>query len=396
MPFVTVDNTRLFYRLEGRTDLPVLVLSHSLGCDHGMWSPQMPELLERFRVLRYDTRGHGASDAPVGDYSIDQLGRDALGLLDALQVQQFSFCGLSMGGAIGQWLAVHAAGRVTALVLANTSARFSAEVLEARRKTVLEAGIGPIADVAMGRFFSPENLASPEAQSVRAMLLGTNPAGYAGCCAALRDFNYKPLLEKITAPTLVIVGDRDASTPWAEHGKFLATGISGAHAIHLPTAHLSNLERPRSFTTLVLAFLGEALDGPESDLLEVGLRVRREVLGDLHVERSIAQATDLTRDFQSFITRYAWGSVWARPGFDRRTRQLLALAIMAALGRREEFRLHLHADLVHGLEPCDVKETLLELAVYAGIPAANTAFNIANEEIEKLKHAAAETQNQTR
>lgn len=387
MPFATIDNTRVFYRLEGREDLPVLVLSHSLGCDHGMWSPQVPELMERFRVLRYDTRGHGASDVPPGDYTIDQLGRDALGLLDALHIHQFSFCGLSMGGAVGQWLGVHAAGRVTALVLANTSARFSAEVLEARRKAVREAGIRPIADAVMGRFFSPENLASPEAQSIRAVLLGTDPAGYSACCAALRDFNYMPLLGKIAAPTLVIVGDRDASTPWADHGKFLARDIPHAQPIHLPTAHLSNLEQPRSFTAAVLEFLQTALEDEESDPLERGLRVRREVLGDDHVERSIAQATDLTHDFQSFITRYAWGHIWARPGLDRRARRLVTLATMAALGRWEEFRLHLRAGVQHGLELCDIKEVLLQVAVYAGVPAANTGFHIASEETEKLKRA---------
>jgi 3-oxoadipate enol-lactonase/4-carboxymuconolactone decarboxylase len=349
-----------------------------------MWSPQMPDLLEHFQVLRYDTRGHGASDAPTGDYSIDQLGRDALGLLDALRIQEFAFCGLSMGGAIGEWLAVKAPTRLISLVLANSSAQFSAETLEGRRRTVLEQGISAIADAVMGRFFSPENLGGLNAQSVGAVLLGTNPSGYAGCCAALRDFNYKPLLNKITAPTLVMVGDRDASTPWAEHGKVLARDIPNAQAIHLPTAHLSNLERPRAFTAAVLEFLQTSSD-TESDPLETGLRVRREVLGEDHVQRSIAQATDLTHDFQSLITRYAWGSVWARPGLDRRTRQLLALAIMAALGRREEFRLHVHSDLAHGLEPCDVKELLLEVAIYAGIPAANTAFNIAGEELEKLK-----------
>lgn len=382
MPFVNVNNRRLFYRLEGREGLPVLVLSHSLGCDHSMWEQQMPELLERFQVLRYDTRGHGASDVPSGEYSIDDLGQDALGLVDALNVHTFAFCGISMGGAVGQWLATHVQARITSLVLANSSAQFSAEVLEARRKAVLEGGIKSVADAVMGRFFSPENLAGASARSTRLVLLGTNSIGYAGCCAALRDFNCKSQLSKISAPTLVIAGDRDASTPWAEHGKILAREIPNAQAIHLPTAHLSNLERPRSFTASALTFLETGRD-ETPDPLETGLRVRREVLGDQHVERSIAQATDLTHDFQSLLTRYAWGSVWARPGLDRRTRRLLTLGIMAALGRWEEFRLHLRAGLEHGLEPCDVRELLLQAAIYAGVPAANTGFHIAQEEMKK-------------
>jgi 3-oxoadipate enol-lactonase / 4-carboxymuconolactone decarboxylase len=383
LPFITINNTRCFYRLEGKSELPVLVLSHSLGCDHGMWEPQVPDLLERFRVLRYDTRGHGASDAPAGDYSMDQLGHDVLGLLDSLKIRKFAFCGLSMGGAVGQWLALNAPDRLAALVLANTSSKFASDLLEGRRRTVLESGIPAIVDAVMSRFFSPENLTAPHAQSVRSVLLGTNPTGYAGCCAALRDFNTRPLLGKIQAPTLVIASDSDASTPWAGHGKFLALEIPNAHDFRMATAHLSNLERPRSFTAAVLEFLQSVSDEP-ADSLEMGLRVRREVLGDDYVERSIANATTLTHDFQSLITRYAWGSVWARPGLDRRTRRFVTLAAMAALGRWEEFRLHLRAGLAHGLEPCDVRELLLQVAVYAGAPAANTGFRIAGEELEKL------------
>jgi 3-oxoadipate enol-lactonase/4-carboxymuconolactone decarboxylase len=149
----------------------------------------------------------------------------------------------------------------------------------------------------------------------------------------------------------------------------------------LDTAHLSNLEQPRSFTAALLDFL---LPGASSqDFFQAGLKVRRQVLGAEHVERSLANATDFTRDFQELITRYAWGSVWTRPGLDHRTRRLLVLAVTAALGRWEEFRLHLRAALVHGLEACDVKETLLQVAVYAGVPAANTAFQIAKEEMER-------------
>ncbi len=159
MPFATVNNTRIFYRLEGIEGRPVLVFSNSLGSDHGMWAPQVQDLLPYFQVLRYDTRGHGASDAPAGDYSMEQLGRDVLGLTDALGISRFAFCGLSMGGGIGQWLAVHAPERVTGLVLANTSSRFVAANLEARRLAVLKDGMTSVVDSAMQRFFSPETLA---------------------------------------------------------------------------------------------------------------------------------------------------------------------------------------------------------------------------------------------
>jgi 3-oxoadipate enol-lactonase/4-carboxymuconolactone decarboxylase len=386
LPFFNADNTRLFYRLEGRNGLPVLALSHSLGCDHEMWAPQMPDLLDHFQVLRYDTRGHGASGVPQGDLTIEQLARDLLALADAVHIGKFALCGLSMGGAIGQWLALHAPSRLTSLVLANTAAKFgTAELWETRRKAVREGGMQAIVDLTMQRFFAPEMLARGDAYaaSTRAVFLGTDPAGYIGCCAALRDVDHRAMLGKIRVPTLVIGSDSDPSTPWTDCGAVLAREIPGAKAAVLPGAHLSNLARPRSFTTAVLEFLLASDAG--TDPLEKGIRVRRQVLGDAHVDRSMASATELTRDFQLLITRYAWGAVWSRPGLDHRTRRLLVLAITAAMGRWEEFRLHLRAGLLHGLEPCDIKEALLQAAVYAGVPAANTGFLIAKEEIEKLK-----------
>src|SRR5215469_13699595 len=161
MPFLTLKNGRCFYRLEGRKGCPVLVLSHSLGVDHSMWDLQMPDPLRYFQVLRYDTRGHGASDPPAGEYSVDELGDDALALLDQLGIAQFAWCGLSMGGAIGQWIALNAPGRLTSLVLASTAPRFGTpELWDARMKAVREGGMQAIVDATMQRFFSPAMLAS--------------------------------------------------------------------------------------------------------------------------------------------------------------------------------------------------------------------------------------------
>ncbi|MGZ4870736.1 MAG: bifunctional 3-oxoadipate enol-lactonase/4-carboxymuconolactone decarboxylase PcaDC [Candidatus Angelobacter sp.] len=389
MPFAEINQTRLFYRLEGRSNLPALVLSHSLGCDHSMWAPQMPDLLHHFQVLRYDTRGHGASGVPAGDCTLEQLGQDVLGLAEKLGLAKFAFCGLSMGGAVGQWLAVNAPQRLTALVLANTSPKFGTpDTWDARLKAVLEGGMPAIVDAVMQRFFSlqnqsPHRQAATFAQSTRAVLLGTDPKGYAACCAALRDADTRASLSKISVPTLMIGSDKDPSTPWEAHGAILARDIPGAKAVRLQTAHLSNLEQPRAFTAAVLDFL--LAEMTDIDSLDAGMKVRRQVLGDEHVDRSLKNATDFTRDFQELITRYAWGAVWTRPGLDHRTRRLLVLSVTAALGRWEEFRLHLRAGLALDLEVCDVKETLLQVAVYAGVPAANTAFQIAKEEIDRLE-----------
>ena len=385
MPFATVNDTRMFYRLQGNAGRPVLVLSHSIGTDNAMWDLQVTELLPQFWVLRYDTRGHGASDSAQGEYSVEMLGRDILALTDALGIPKFAFCGLSLGGAIGQWVAMHAPERVTHLVLANTSPQFVPRAnWESRIASVQQGGMASIAEIAMPRLFLPETLArkNPHAASIRSVLLGTNPVGYLGCCAALRDMDHRNLLRQIKSPTLVIVGDRDISTPWEGHGEILAREIPGAKSLHLAAAHLSNIERPRSFTTALLEFL---LPQPNenADRLRDGMEIRREVLGDAHVDKAIAATTEFNREFQELITRYAWGTIWSRPELDRRTRRLLVLAITASLGRWEEFALHIRAGLASDLELCDVKEVLLQTAIYAGVPAANTGFQIVNDQIKK-------------
>lgn len=380
MPFANSDGCRIYYRLEGAGSGPLLVLVHSLGADHGMWDPQMPALVRHFQVLRLDVRGHGASGAPPGDYSMAQLGRDVLAAVDAAGRDRFSYCGLSLGGMIGQWLGANAGGRIERLVLANTSPRVGdPSLFEARRTTVLERGMTAIAEQVMQRFFSARTMASahPAVHSIRTVLLATDPAGYAGCCAAIRDMDHRALLAAIRPPVLVIAGDEDASTPWEGHGDVLVNGIPGARAVRLPSAHLSNVERPSSFTAALFDFL---LPPAAADTLDAGFGVRRAMLGDSHVDQAIAGTTAFTREFQELITRYAWGAVWTRPGLDPRMRRLLVLAMTASLGQWEEFRLHVRTGLAGELEPADLKEALMQVAVYAGVPAANTGFHIAAQE----------------
>ncbi|MGA3203253.1 MAG: 3-oxoadipate enol-lactonase [Bryobacteraceae bacterium] len=379
MPFADSEGCRIYYRLEGVPGRPLLVLVHALGADHGLWDPQMPALLRHFQVLRLDLRGHGASDVPTGDYTIAQLGRDVLAAVDAAGHSRFAYCGLSIGGMIGQWLGANAGARIERLVLANTSPRMADPGLfEARRLAVLEHGIGAVEDAVMERWFSARTrAANPAVESIRAVLHATNPVGYAGCCAAIRDMDNRPLLGSIKVPVLVIAGDHDVSTPWAGHGDVLAAGIAGARVVRLAATHLSNVERPSSFAAALFDFL---LPASPADPIEVGFAMRRSVLGDEYVDRAMAGATDLNREFQEMITRYAWGTVWSRPGLDPRVRRLLALTATASLGRWEEFRLHVRTGLAAELEMADLKEVLFELGVYAGVPAANTGFHVAAEE----------------
>lgn len=205
MPLIHSGGLRQYYRLDGAEDRPVLMLSHSLGCDHTLWDAQALALAPHFRILRYDTRGHGASDASPGDYTVELLARDALALADALGIRQFAFCGLSLGGMIGQWLGANVPERLTALILANTSSHYpDPGPMEARRRTVLERGMAALEEMVMGRFFSAGTLAAnpPEVASVRRVLLSTSPTGYAGCCAAIRDMDQRHLLSTIRTRTV--------------------------------------------------------------------------------------------------------------------------------------------------------------------------------------------------
>ncbi|MEO8070779.1 MAG: 3-oxoadipate enol-lactonase, partial [Acidobacteriota bacterium] len=258
MPRVTANDTDLYYRLEGADDAPAIVLVHALGLDHGAWDLQMPALLAHFQILRCDVRGHGASASPPGDYPMALLAADVLALADRLQLNRFALCGLSIGGMIAQWLAAHSPERVTALVLANTSPRVAdPAAIETRRRLVLSQGMRPIADSAIKRFFSPGFLdrQAPVIATARRTILTTNPIGYAGCCAAVRDMDQTPLLGSIRAPTLVVHGDLDVSMPFDKNADLLRQGIAGAQLARIPAAHLSNVEQPQLFTAAILDFL---------------------------------------------------------------------------------------------------------------------------------------------
>lgn len=257
MPLINLSGTACYYRDEGRDDAPALLLSHSLGQDHGMWDPQAAEFAARFRVVRYDTRGHGGSAVTPGPYTIEQLGRDALGLMDALGLERAHFCGLSLGGMTGMWIAAHEGYRIDRLVLANTAARMpTPDAYDARIQRVREGGMAAVIPAVLERWFTPGFIAEhPEVvESTRAMLARCPAQGYMAACAAVRDMNLVDDLGAITRPTLVITGTHDQATPPAE-GRLIAGSIRGARHVELPASHLSNVETAPLFTAAVSAFL---------------------------------------------------------------------------------------------------------------------------------------------
>jgi 3-oxoadipate enol-lactonase / 4-carboxymuconolactone decarboxylase len=380
MPHAQLADVRLHYQLDGDPQLPVLMLSNSLGTTLDMWAPQMPALLAHFRVLRYDTRGHGRSEVTPGEYSIAQLGHDALALLDHLGLERVSFCGLSMGGMTGMWLGANHPLRIWRLVLANTGAKVGdPSIWAARFDAVRNGGMAAITPGVLDRWFTARyrKLAPVEVDTVGAMLLATSPDGYIANGAAVRDMDQRADLERIKLPTLVIGGTHDGSTP-PELGRAVAQAIEGARYVELDAAHLSNWEQAGAFTATVLSFV---LDGGlnEGARFEAGLSVRRPVLGAEYVDRVLAGRTPVNAEFQDLITRYCWGEVWTRPGLPRHTRSLLTIAMTLALNRMDELRLHMRAARNNGVSRDEIKETLMHAAIYCGVPAGVSAFKVANE-----------------
>ena len=261
MNFLAANGIRLAYRIDGPEDAPVLVLVNSLGTNLQMWEPQMAQFRRALRVVRYDCRGHGASDAPVEAYTLEQLGRDLLGLLDALQIERAHICGLSLGGMVALWLAANAPERVDRAVFANTAARIgAAEGWTTRIALVSAGGMSAVGEMVLARFLSERfRRQHPEvALQIQDMLEATNPQGYIGACAALRDADLRATLPAIYVPSLIIVGEEDQATPPAQAQELHSTIKRSKLVMLREAAHLSNVEQSEAFSIAVLAFLSLA------------------------------------------------------------------------------------------------------------------------------------------
>jgi 3-oxoadipate enol-lactonase len=258
MPDIKVDDgCTVHVEVEGPERAPVLMLSNSLGTNLHMWDEQVAPWTRHFRLVRYDRRGHGQSSVPKGPYSMEQLGRDVLGVLDGLGIAKINWCGLSMGGMIGMWLGANAANRIDKLILSNTSAYFPDKSMwEGRIKLVREKGLESIVDGNMERWFTPGfRQRAPQAMAkMREMFLATKVEGYVGCGDAIRDMDHRPLLPKISVPTLVIASRQDPATT-LEAGEYIKQNVPGARIAVLEAAHISNLEQPQTYAETVMTFL---------------------------------------------------------------------------------------------------------------------------------------------
>jgi 3-oxoadipate enol-lactonase/4-carboxymuconolactone decarboxylase len=371
---------------EGPASAPVVLMVGSLGSTLEMWDPQAARLAGHFRVVRYDARGHGRSPVPPGPYSLDDLVDDALALLDRLGVQRASVVGLSLGGMTALRLAARAPHRVERLAILCSSALLGpAQDWTDRAATVRAQGTAAVADAVVSRWFTPALREKDPAlvRRMREMVAATPAEGYAGCCEAIAGMDLRADLAHITAPLLALAGADDPATP-PEHLASIAAEVPLGQLLVLPgAAHLANVEQDEAVTAALLTHLS----APAGDASRhaAGMRVRRAVLGDAHVDRAVAATTPLTAAFQDFITRYAWGDVWARPGLDRRTRSLLTLALLTALGHEHELAMHVRAAVTNGVTPDEIGEVLLHTAVYAGVPTANGALAVAQQVLAGLE-----------
>ena len=260
MPFIDVHGVCLRYRLEGKPGAPVIVFSNSLGTNLSMWESQVSALRGDFRILRYDTRGHGLSGVAPGPYTQEQLGSDILALMNAIEIPRAHFCGLSMGGQVGIWLGANAPQRFARLVLCDTAAHIgNPEIWNARIAAIRAGGMPAIVSGTIERWFTPRFIAqAPEVvASVRRMILDTPPQGYIACCEAIRDADFTEEASRVNAPTLVISGTHDPATPPAQ-GRLLASLIRGARYLEFDASHLSNIEAASPFISAVRDFLSAA------------------------------------------------------------------------------------------------------------------------------------------
>lgn len=379
-----------------RTELPLLVLGPSLGTSATtLWSHCASHLNDAFDVLAWDLPGHGHNRAvPDEPFAMAELAEGVLRVVDDVLAERgdtggrFFYAGDSVGGAVGLQLLVDRPDRVAAAALLCTGAKIGDEALWSGR--IAQVGMSGTAVMVSGsaeRWFGPGFLERhPDAGSALLHALqDVDDEGYVQVCSALASFDVRDRLAEIGAPVLAVAGSHDVATP-PDLLRAIADGVrDGSYAELDGVAHLAPAEAPEQVAALLRRhFLGEEPADARDDLTvrevrDAGMVVRREVLGDAHVDRATAGATDLTREFQELVTEYAWGGIWTRPGLDRRSRSLVTLTALIARGHHEELAVHVRAARTNGLTVDEIKEVIMQTAIYCGVPDAHTAFRVAEQ-----------------
>ncbi|MBU8807363.1 4-carboxymuconolactone decarboxylase [Mycolicibacterium goodii] len=362
--------------LDGPDGAELLLLGPSLGTSaRTLWAAAVEGLAADFRVVGWDLPGHGGTPA-CGPFTMAELAAGVLGLVEELSPgTRFHYAGDSVGGCVGLQLLIDAPDRLFSATLMCTGATIgTAQEWRTRAATVRSSGSDALVDTARQRWFAPGFL-DRQPDVANALLDGlrdTHAESYALVCEALAAFDVTDRLPAITTPVLAIAGADDIPTP-PECLRQIASGVQEGRLVVLSgVGHLAPVEAPAKVANLIA---GHA----HLDPYAAGVTVRREVLGDAHVDHAIATTSAFTADFQDLITRYAWGAIWTRPGLDPRSRSLITLTALVARGHHEELAMHLRAARRNGLTNEEIKELLLQTAIYCGVPDANSAFRIASE-----------------
>lgn len=396
----------------GDANAPLVVLGPSLGTTIDVWAGVVPALAATHRVLRFNLPGHGFSPPATEPFTIEQIAEAVVGLVDSINVERFHYVGTSFGGAIGLALAVTHPGRLASLAVLCSGAKIgTAAAWTDRAAAVRASGTPSLIAGSAARWFAPDFLGRDPKAGSHALdqLLDIDDESYALACEALAAFDQTDAVSGIRTPVLCISGEFDTVTPTAQMQQ-LAAIIPGARSVVVGgAAHQPSLEQPIEVGALLAEWLaGAALPGVPDGAAEPlpagrtaasayadGMLVRRAVLGDKHVDAATAAITPETAVFQDFITRYAWGEIWTRPGLDRRTRSFLTIAALVTGGHEGELAMHVRAALTNGLTRAEISEAILHTAIYAGVPAANSAFFVARATFAELDARAAETTEDT-
>jgi 3-oxoadipate enol-lactonase/4-carboxymuconolactone decarboxylase len=361
----------------GPPDAPLLLLGPSVGTSvEALWGAAAERLAEHVHVVGWDLPGHGRS--PAGRYRMPDLAAGVLALVDDIaHGAAFHYAGDSIGGAVGLQLMLDAPERLsTATVLCTGAAIGRPEDWVARAATVRTSGTEALVEMATKRWFAGGFIDREPAvvEELVGALRGADDESYAQACEALADFDVTERLAEITTPVLAIGGAEDIPTP-PESLARIASGVKDGWLVVLDgVGHLAPAEAPGRIAELIVGHVGR-----RGAVYDAGMAVRRDVLGDAHVDRAIAGTTEFTAEFQDLITRYAWGTIWTRPGLDRRSRSMITLTALVARGHHEELAMHVRAARRNGLSNEEIKEVLLQTAIYCGVPDANSAFRIANQ-----------------
>jgi 3-oxoadipate enol-lactonase/4-carboxymuconolactone decarboxylase len=388
-----------------RAELPLLVLGPSIGTTAStLWTECAAGLTDAFDVIAWDLPGHGYNHTvPDESFTMSELAQGVLNVVAEILEQRdefggsFAYAGDSVGGCVGLQLMLDHPGRVSAAVLIATGAKIAEAAMWAGRiGQVSVSGTPVLVAGSVERWFGPGFLESSPATGSALLhaLQDADDQGYIQVCEALAEFDVRDQLGKIDVPVLAVAGSADPATP-PENLSEIAEGVQQGRLVELEgIAHLPPAEAPATVARLIREHvLGE--DQPERPAhdaaYDAGMVVRREVLGDAHVDRATAAATDFTHEFQELITEYAWGGIWTRPGLDRRSRSLITLTALIARGHHEEFAMHVRAARRNGLTNDEIKELILQSAIYCGVPDANTAFRIAQGVLDELDKDGEET-----